>query len=152
MRSRFHPLKLYDVLNRHGIPGQFARYAIIGVFNVSAFLAIFNLMLFAGVHPQISNATAFVLTSISSFFLNKRWTFGDRRGGAVAVRMYFVFVFFTLVGLAINLTLFSLFLIPLRRYGTLGHNIAALAPLPFTVLWNFSSYRLWTFKPNAGSS
>ena len=142
---------LYARLRTHEIVGQFVRYAVIGLLNVTSFLAIFNALLFIGGPPLAANAAGFLLTSISSFFLNKLWTFGDRRRQVVA-RQYLVFVFFTLIGLAMNLILFSIFLIPLRRFGTIGTNLAALAPLPFTVMWNFTSYRLWTFRPRSEDS
>lgn len=132
-------------LTRHEAFGQFVRYAIIGCLNVVTFFTIFNLLLWAGVHTLVANAIAFFLTSIGSFLLNKAWAFKDRARQAV-FRQYLVFVSFTLVGLALNTGVLTLLLIPLSRYGTLGKNLAALGALPVSVVWNFTTYRRWTFS------
>jgi putative flippase GtrA len=52
----------------------------------------------------------------------------------------------TVVGLAIQLGVFSLLLIPLHQFGRLGRNVAALPGIPISVLWNFTAYRRWTFN------
>jgi putative flippase GtrA len=137
--------KVYTRLHRHEIVRQFVKYAIVGCLNVGLYLAIFNLLLLADLHVLAANAVAFSITSVNSFLLNKIWSFRDQRRHAV-VRQYFRFVFFTLVGLALNTGVLSLLLIPLDRYGTIGKNAAALGSVPISVLWNFTSYRLWTFK------
>lgn len=146
MHSELRSSAVYSRFARHEIVRQFVKYAIVGCLNVVLFLAIFNALLVVDVHVLAANALAFSVTSVNSFALNKLWSFRDRRRDAV-VRQYFTFVFFTLIGLGLNTGMFSLLLIPLDQYGTLGKNGAALASLPVSVVWNFTSYRLWTFKP-----
>jgi putative flippase GtrA len=135
-------------VTEHETVRQFVRYATVGVFNVACFFALFNAFLKVGLHDLASYALAFGATSIVSFVLNKRWAFRDVRRGSV-MRQYFLFLFFTAVGLGLNTTLFYLFLIPLRAHGTLGKNFAAMSAIPFSVAWNFTAYRLWTFKTHA---
>lgn len=130
---------------------QFVRYALVGLLNVTLFFSIFNLLLWVGWHAIAANAVAFFLATLNSFALNKLWAFKDPRRHAV-LRQYLVFLFFTLVGLAINTGVLSLLLIPLEPFGTLGKNAAALGAIPFSVAWNFLSYRRWTFKPHAAAS
>jgi putative flippase GtrA len=137
--------RLYERVHRHETVRQFIKYAMIGALNVVLFLALFNLFRFIGLSAVIAYVLAFVPTNINSFFLNKRWAFRDPREHAV-FRQYLLFAFFTVVAVGINTAAFSLFLIPLRKYGTLGENIAALLPLPISVAWNFTSYKLWAFK------
>jgi putative flippase GtrA len=144
--------KTYERLTRHEIVHQFVKYAMIGMLNVCVHVLIFNLLFLAGLPTLGANAIAFFLASINSFFLNKRWAFRDVRRQAI-IRQYLVFLFFTLVGLGLHTGAFSLLLIPLHPHGTLGKNLALLAALPVSVIWNFTCYRLWTFtsspKPSA---
>jgi putative flippase GtrA len=134
----------------HGLVGQFVRYAVVGAFNLIAFLALFNLLHLAGLHPIAAYVTAFVPVNVMAFFLNKRWAFRDTRTHAVHLQ-YLRFAFFTLMALGLNTGAFALFLIPLGRYGTIGRNMAALAPLPLSVAWSFTTYRLWTFEGGVSS-
>ena len=145
MLTQLRRSKVYERLHRHEILRQFVKYAIVGCLNVVIFLAIFNLLLVADVPVLGANAVAFSVSSVNSFLLNKFWSFRDQRRDAI-VRQYLVFVFFTLVGLALNTGLLSLLLIPLDDYGTIGKNAAALCSLPVSVIWNFTSYRRWTFR------
>ncbi len=145
MLTQIRSSDLYARLHSHEIVRQFVKYAIVGVMNVAIFLTIFNVMLVLDLPPLAANAIAFSISSINSFILNKIWSFRDQRRHAV-LRQYFVFVFFTLIGLGLNSGVFSLLLIPLDRFGTLGKNAAALGSLPVSIVWNFTTYRRWTFK------
>ncbi len=151
MLQRARSSALYAWLRQRPAALQFVRYALVGLLNVTLFLGLFNLLLWAGWHTIAANAVAFFVTSVNSFTLNKLWAFKDPRRSAV-LRQYLVFVFFTLIGLAINTSVLYLLLIPLEPFGTLGKNAAALGAIPFSVVWNFLSYRRWTFKPHAAAS
>jgi putative flippase GtrA len=139
--------KAYDRLAQYEIVGQFVRYATVGVLNVALFFTIYNGLLRAKVETHAAYVVAFAFTSVGSFFLNKRWAFRDERREAV-LRQYLRFAFFTLIGLGISTGAFSAFLhlTPLQNHGTLGKNVAALAAVPFSVIWNFFTYRRWTFR------
>jgi putative flippase GtrA len=148
VRSQFRRSKTYERLSRHEIVRQFVKYAVVGVLNVAIFLTIFNVLRSMDVPVLGANAIAFVVTSVNSFLLNKFWSFRDHRREAF-VRQYLVFVLFTIVGLALNTAVFRLLLIPLAQFDRLGENAAALGALPVSVIWNFTTYRRWTFKPSA---
>lgn len=138
------------IRRRPGIVGQFARYATIGALNVAFYFVLFNAFLLLGAPTLVANAIAFFITSVNSYVLNKRWAFRDTQPRVV--RQYFVFVGFTLVGLALNTAVLSALLIPLEGYGTTGKNLAALGALPVSVIWNFTSYRRWTFSRRADAA
>ena len=146
MLTQIRSSKLYRRAREHEVLGQFVRYAMVGVLNVTIYFLLFNIFLHIGLHPIAANAAAFFLTNFVSFFLQKRFAFRDDRRTSM-VKQYLVFLFMTLIGLAIQTSAFTLFHIPLRHHGTLGSNLAALCALPFSVVWNFTAYRLWTFKP-----
>ena len=151
MLTQFRSTKLYERVSRYEAVHQFVKYALIGGLNVVLHFAIFNLLSFIGLPPLAANAIGFFVGSINSFFWNKLWAFRDRRRDAV-IRQYLRFVFFTLVGLGLHSAAFALLLIPLHPHGTLGENVALFLALPFSVAWNFTSYKLWTFKPGVGGS
>jgi putative flippase GtrA len=133
-------------LARRPVVGQFVRYAMVGAANLSVYLAILNGLRALGTPFAGALAVAFVASSVQGFLLNKHWTFKDRRDKAV--RQYAKFLVFTAIGLGISEGLSHLLLVELSRFGRVGENISALGPLPVTVLWNFTAYRLWTFKPS----
>ena len=151
MLAQLRASRLYERVQRHEVVRQFVKYAVIGLLNVLVFLGLFNAFRLMGLPAVVAYALAFIPTNVTSFFLNKRWAFRDQREDAV-FRQYLLFAFFTLIALAINTGAFSLFLIPLRKYGTLGENIAALLPLPLSIAWNFTSYRLWAFRKSRPES
>lgn len=119
---------------------------MVGAFNTAFYFAVFNLLLHADLHPIVANSSAFLVTNVIAFFLQKHFAFRDKRRHAMFLQ-YARFLALTLIGLGIQTAAFSLFRIPFHRYGTLGNNLAAVCATPFAVLWNFTAYRLWTFKP-----
>lgn len=144
--TQFRSSKTYERVTRHEIVHQFVKYAMVGALNVCVHVGIFNVLLLAGGFPTLAaNAVAFFIASINSFFWNKRWAFRDARREAV-VRQYLVFLFFTVVGLALHTGAFRLLLVPLHLHGTIGKNLALLLALPVSVIWNFTCYRFWTFN------
>lgn len=151
MRTQSRRSQAYGRLHRHEAVRQFAKYAVVGCLNVAIFLGIFNALRVLDMSILAADAVAFLVSSVNSFVLNKLWSFRDRRRD-VAVRQYFVFVFFTLVGLGLQVGVLTLLLIPLRQFGRIGENAAALGALPFSVMWNFTSYKLWTFKPSPNAT
>lgn len=146
MLTQFRTTKLYDRVSRHETVHQFVKYALIGAVNVLLHLSIFNLLSWLGIETRIAYVLGFIVGSINSFIWNKVWAFRDPRREAV-IRQYFTFVFFTLVGLGLSTVTFELWLQVLDDHGRLGENLALLLALPVAVIWNFTSYRLWTFKP-----
>lgn len=150
MLTRLRQSKAYARISEYEIVHQFVKYATVGVLNTTLFFGLFNALDF--LIPTVgAYAAAFLITSVGSFILNKFWSFRDQSRHRV-VRQYLVFVIFTLFGLGLNTGAFRLLLIPLEQYGRLGKNAAALATLPLSVIWNFTAYRRWTFKPTPRSS
>lgn len=125
---------------------QFIKYAIVGVANVALHLGVFNLARLAGAGPVVSNVVGFGVASIQSFTLNRKWSFRDT-SQRHHLRVYPVFLLFTLIGLGIHTLLFRFIAGYTHEWGRLGENIALLAAVPASVAWNFFAYRRWTFTP-----
>lgn len=145
MLTQLRRSKVYTRLERHEIVRQFVKYALVGCLNVAISLAIFNGLRTLNVPRLVASTVAFLATSVNGFVLNKTWSFRDSRTHRVTLQ-YFRFVFFTVVGLGLFTVAFRLLLIPLDDYGRLGENAAFVCALPVSVMWNFTSYRLWTFN------
>ncbi len=140
--------ELADRVRRHEMTAQFLRYAAVGCLNVALFFSLYNLLTpdpSTRIRTIAAYACAFLVTNVVSFTLNKLWAFKDTRRGRV-VHQYALFLFLTVVGLGLQLGVFSLLLIPLHQFGRLGRNLAALPGIPISVLWNFTAYRRWTFN------
>jgi len=146
--TRLRSTRAYARLSAYPTVHQFVRYALVGALNVVVMLGIFNLLLLSDLHPNVAQAVAFLITTVQGFYLHKTWAFRDE-GRHPPLRGYLVFLALTVVGLGINQAAFTLFLVPLGRYGLIGKNVASLAAVPFSVVWNFMAYRTWTFRPAA---
>jgi putative flippase GtrA len=144
--------RLTDLRQRHHVVvGQFVRYGLVGCLNVIIFFSIFNLLTLGHAsHARtiLAQVPAFLVTSVVSFFLNKRWAFKDERRHRVA-HQYALFLFLTLIGLGLQLSVSAVLLVPLHQFGRLGRNAAAASAIPFVVLWNFTAYKRWTFRTTA---
>jgi putative flippase GtrA len=149
--TQFRTTKLYDRVSRHESIHQFVKYALIGGVNVLLHLGIFNLLVWAGLYHLAANAIGFFVGSTNSFIWNKVWAFRDPSRDAV-IRQYLTFVFFTLVGLGLHTATFWLWLKVFGDNGRIGENIALLLAIPVSVLWNFNSYRRWTFNVKGPSA
>ncbi len=141
--------KTYARLHRHEVVRQFVKYALVGCLNVALSLGIFNGMRYLNAPRLAASTAAFLVTSVNGFLLNKNWSFRDQRTHRVT-RQYLRFLFFTTVGLALFSVAFRLLLIPLEEFGRIGENAALLGSIPVSVAWNFTAYRLWTFKTAHG--
>lgn len=141
--------RVYAHARRKPVVGQFARFAAVGSLNAALFFGSYNLLLHFGWPTPGAYALAFFLGSVNSFLMNKYFTFRDRRRGLT--RQYAVFVLLTLGGLVLSEAALLAVLGPLESLGRLGKNVAALAVAPVGVLWNFTAYRRWTFKPHASN-
>jgi putative flippase GtrA len=128
--------------------GPFVRYCIIGTGNTVLDFGIYTTLtrgwMFWEAHFLLANAIAFTMVVTWSFFWNKRWTFGDRSPRSHT--QYVKFVIITLVGLGLSE---SALLIGVRMFGV-PDLVAKVFAAPLVVLWNFTAYRYWAFRP-AGS-
>lgn len=133
------------------LTAQIVRFSVTGALNtaidvlaLNALLLIFDLR----TAPQIllANAVAYTLGAVNSFFLNKRWTFGQR----TPIRLGEVgrFTLTTLVGIGVNDTLLWAIgqaLLPLLGPTSLLANTAKIGAIGGTVLLSFLGMRLWVF-------
>lgn len=141
-------------LNR--IVKQFSKFFIVGIANTAIDFSVLNLeMLATGITsgPKIAlfNAISFSVAVINSYYMNKYWTFEDRRPDNKTIAVKFSqFVGVSLVGISINSGIvygFATFISPMFGLSPqMWVNVAKLLATGASLIWNFIGYKLWVFK------
>jgi putative flippase GtrA len=96
-------------------------------------------LLHAGLHYLLAAICSFVVACASNYFLNRHWTFHDRRGHAGVQGFQFFVV--SLASLGANLLVLHI-LISLGTGKLVGQAIAIIVVTPL----NFLGNRLWSFR------
>ncbi|MDD5083526.1 MAG: GtrA family protein [Candidatus Moranbacteria bacterium] len=135
---------------------QFSKFFIVGIINTGIDFAILNIeMVVTGITsgPMIIlfNVISFSVAVINSYYLNKLWTFEDKRPDKEKMPMKFSqFIGVSVVGIGINsLVIFGFTaLIPIM-FGLSARmwvNVAKVFATGASLIWNFVGYKLWVFK------
>ena len=135
-----------DRLKRNII--QFIKFCFVGGSGVIVNLAAFNLTLFvwqaaSGDTPTaakyLGNALGFVISVLTNYYLNRRWTF--RSSGAVASELPKFFIV-SVIAYLVNLGIFTLCLSVLHLSANPSQLVAIACVLPI----NFVLNKLWSFS------
>jgi putative flippase GtrA len=113
---------------------QFSRYLLVGVANTAlGYVVIFGCMYLGKLTPELSNATGYVVGLLTSYFLNRHFTFrSTRRHNAEFVR--FVIVFLT--AYAANLIVLVIFVRGLGIHAAISQVIAGVVYIGTAYLLN----------------
>ena len=128
----------------HPVSVQAAFFIAIGAMNTILDLGIYialtrSLPLFSA-HIALAKALSFFLASISSFFLNRRFTFGLReKVRAAEVARFYATV---AIGLVINVSTLAILVSGFHVFDLIAAGVATVVSFS----WNFSISRLWVFK------
>lgn len=130
---------------------QFLRFGMVGLLNTAIDILALNLLLtlFAvrslpGV--LLANAVAYALGAVNSFFLNKRWTFGQRQ--PITLGEVGRFALTTCAGIALNDALLAALgwaLLPLLGPTVLWANLVKLGAIGGTVCVSYLGMGFWVF-------
>lgn len=126
---------------------QFTKFAIVGTFNTLvdwAFFYLFKIPFgFMGqAGKQMAKGGSFVVSSSSSYVLNRRWTFRSQ-DSRVARQMTKFFVV-ALIGLIFNNLIF--YLATAANFFHLTDIAGLVIATAMVMFWNFSASKYWTFK------
>ncbi|MDO4833934.1 MAG: GtrA family protein [Bacillota bacterium] len=126
--------------------GYAARFVIVGIINTLTGCGImFSMYNLAGCSYWLSSAANYVLTSILSYFLNKRFTFrhrGDLTGSALRFAVNIAVCYFLAFGIAKPLTMWLLDGCSVR----IQENTAMFAGMCFFTVFNYSGQRFFAFR------
>jgi putative flippase GtrA len=109
------------------------------VFNALALTVLANGQLKATVIATIVSTT-------TSYLMNRHWTFRDRQRSAVR-REYLLFFFFNAAGLAIELVVLAGAKYGLGLTGLLALNLAKTVGIVLGTVFRFWTYRTFVFQP-----
>ncbi|WP_448202791.1 GtrA family protein [Azospirillum sp. sgz302134] len=128
-------------------PWTAVRFGLVGLLNTGVDFAVFlALMAVPGTPVLLANACGYGVGVLSSFLLNRSWTFRVRRDEAPMARRLPVFLAFNLVGLALSSLVVGL-LVP-----TVPPLAAKVAATGATFAWNYWSSRRFVFTTPASST
>ena len=102
-------------------------------------LVVYTLLLHQEVHYLLAATCSFLVAVTSNYFLNRAWTFHDRRGHAGVQGLQFLIV--SVASLGANLLVLHI-LISLGAGKLVGQAIAIIVVTPL----NFLGNRLWSFR------
>ncbi|MES1246374.1 MAG: GtrA family protein [Actinomycetota bacterium] len=134
-RSRAHA-----ALRHRGNWVQLGKFCVVGASGYVINLGVYTLLLDdAGLHYLLAAICSFVVACTSNYFLNRLWTFHDRRGHVGVQGLQFLVV--SAVSLGANLLVLHI-LIRLGAGKLVGQAIAIVLVTPL----NFLGNRLWSFR------
>ncbi|HWG93643.1 MAG TPA: GtrA family protein [Mycobacteriales bacterium] len=134
----------YDTVAREA-----AKFGAVGAFNAVLDFAVLNLLVFGfGVPTLRSKVAATAVATVSSYLLNRHWTFRHRHRQAVA-RESVVFFVLNGIGLGISLTILGVVRYGLDLDSPLAINAANLVALAAGTVFRFWSYRTFVWRQPA---
>lgn len=120
---------------------QLAKFCVVGGIGYIVNLAVYTALLHAGLHYIVAAICSFVVAASGNYFLNRHWTFHDRRGHVGVQGLQFLLV--SLASLGANLlVLHVLVRLGLDQHKTVAQAIAIVVVTPL----NFLGNRLWSFR------
>ena len=124
---------------------QAVKVALVGVANTITYLALFNVFLAAGLAWFWAVTISFVLTTLMSYALNRRWTFSlsEGAGSVRETASFFVVNITAYIASVVIIWLADTLFGPL---GTIGYNLAAAFAAGLLVLPKLAGYRDMVFN------
>ncbi|TDB75753.1 GtrA family protein [Micromonospora sp. KC723] len=124
------------------------KFGIVGGVNTVINYAVFNaLALTVFVDGQLkATVIATIVATITSYLMNRHWTYRDRPKAAVQ-REYVLFFLFNGAGLLIELGVLAVAKYGLGVHGLLALNVAKTCGVLLATLFRFWSYRTFVFQP-----
>lgn len=126
------------------------KFGIVGGINTVINYAVFNaLALTVFVNGQLkATVIATIVATITSYLMNRHWTYRDRPKSALR-REYVLFFLFNGAGLLIELGAVAAAKYGLGVHGLLALNVAKTVGVLLATLFRFWSYRTFVFQPVA---
>lgn len=120
---------------------RFCRFCAVGLLNTLLHLLIFSGFYMWGVHYLVSQTLAFILVNLTTFWLNRFWTFGsvDPAVGEQLLRYYLTRSF------SLGVTLLQTMM--LVEWWHLSPFIGQVTAVAINVLLNFIFSQIFVFKP-----
>ncbi|MCO1595134.1 GtrA family protein [Micromonospora sp. RHAY321] len=124
------------------------KFGIVGGINTVINYAVFNALALTVFADGQLKATviATIVATITSYLMNRHWTYRDRPKSALR-REYVLFFLFNATGLIIELGVLAAAKYGLGVHGLLALNVAKTGGVLLATLFRFWSYRTFVFQP-----
>ncbi|WP_434742878.1 GtrA family protein [Micromonospora sp. SH-82] len=124
------------------------KFGVVGGINTVINYAVFNALALTVFRDGQLKATviATIVATITSYLMNRHWTYRDRPKSAMR-REYALFFLFNATGLLIELGVLALAKYGLGVTGLLALNVAKTVGVVLATLFRFWSYRTFVFQP-----
>ena len=134
--------------NRH--PKRFAKFSIVGSFNFFVDITILNSLSYItgfnkGIFAAIFSAISFIVANISSYQMNKRWTFKSNSENS----RYKIFLTISIVGVLINAIVVYNFTTHINQpyfSDIMWLNISKIIATLLVVFFNYFGYKKYVFN------
>lgn len=119
---------------------SFTKFGLVGLSNTAISLIVYSAFVYFGVHYQIANIAAFVLSSLNGFLLNRTWVFKAKNQSFLGqgLRYYIIYCSSLLISMALSYVWIEIFHID--KY------IVPFLNLVVTIPYNYLFNKLWAFK------
>jgi len=118
---------------------KFIKFNAVGIVNTGVDFGIYTLLVTLGMNFAVAQVISYSCGMLTSYILNSRWTFQDKRDSAGRV------VAFILVNVVALLVSIGIQALCIKTFG-LSELIAKAVSLPFSIVVNFAGNRLFVFK------
>ena len=119
---------------------QFIKFGIVGLSNTLISYVTYVVLVYFHTHYQIANISAFVISSLSGFLLNRLWVFQAK---SISINKQII-KYYIVYGTSLTLSLFLSYL----WIDVFGINIylSPIINLFLTVPYNYFLNKVWAFK------
>jgi len=118
---------------------QLAKFCVVGAIGYVINLAVYTVLLHAGLHYLVAATCSFLVAVTNNYFLNRHWTFHDRRAHVGVQGFQFLVV--SAASLVANLLVLHV----LISFGA-GKLVAQAIAIILVTPLNFVGNRLWSFR------
>ncbi len=117
------------------------RFATVGLLTTAIDIVLFSLLAVgAGIPAVAANTVSYSTGILTSFLLNRFWTFGLSARERSAFHHAFRFGASNLVGLLLSNLIVALFLLVMPKVFAKGLSV------PLVFIWNYGAARFWVFR------
>ncbi len=117
-----------------------ARFIIVGGLCSVVYYVLYSVLLFSSVQYQLASCISYVSGTITSYFLNKKWTF--RSGNSHSLKQVSLFILNYVTALSVNLAVLTL----LVSQFNINKFISAIFAIGFSAAASYLGNRFVVFK------
>ncbi|MEA2098286.1 MAG: GtrA family protein [Patescibacteria group bacterium] len=132
-------------------PKRFAKFSIVGSLNFLVDIIVLNSLSYItgfnkGVFAAIFSAISFLVANINSYYLNRKWTFGDNEKQS----KYKIFLLISVIGVTINMLIIYSFTAINQPYFSdiIWLNISKITATLLIIFFNYYGYKKYVFNGN----